>query len=143
MRSNYSKLLFQILGCLTLVVLATWAGARWALIQHRSEQFAPWWQADANSNPGPIPIGSSAMLPDFVVASERSTPAVVYIKTQSSQAMRSFNDWFFGDFFNQGPQTVLNSGSGVIVSQDGYIVTNNHVVDKATKIEVVLYNNRI
>lgn len=142
MRSNYSKLLFQILGCLTLVVLATWAGARWALIQHRSEQFAPWWQADANSNPGPIPIGSSAMLPDFVVASERSTPAVVYIKTQSSQAMRSFNDWFFGDFFNQGPQTVLNSGSGVIVSQDGYIVTNNHVVDKATKIEVVLYNKK-
>jgi len=125
-----------------LISLAAWGGARWALVQVRSEQFAPWWQSEANNGQRLLPVGASTSIPDFVLASERSTPAVVYIKTQSTQAMRSFNDWFFGDFFNQGPQTVLNSGSGVIVSEDGYIVTNNHVVEKASKIEVVLYNKK-
>ncbi|NBW32420.1 MAG: PDZ domain-containing protein [Cytophagia bacterium] len=56
--------------------------------------------------------------------------------------MRSFNDWFFGDFFQQNPQTVLNSGSGVLLSADGYLVTNHHVVHQAQKIEVVLANKQ-
>lgn len=142
MFSNISKFFVQAFLFMILVVLAAWGGARWAVEQVRSEQFAPWWQGEVQNGPRPIPIGAGNAIPDFVEASERSTPAVVYIKTQSTQAMRSFNDWFFGDFFNQGPQTVLNSGSGVIVSDDGYIVTNNHVVDKATKIEVVLFNKK-
>lgn len=84
--------------------------------------------------------GGAGLLPDFVLASEQCTPAVVYLKTTGTAAQRSFNDWFFGDFFNQRQEAVVNSGSGVIVSADGYIVTNNHVVEKATQVEVVLTN---
>lgn len=82
-----------------------------------------------------------ASIPNFVEASEKSTAAVVYIKTTSNVPQRSFNDWFFGDIFGgQQNQQVINSGSGVIVSKDGYIVTNNHVVEKALKMEVILSN---
>jgi len=84
--------------------------------------------------------GGTGTLPDFVLASEQSTSAVVYLKTTGTAAQRSFNDWFFGDFFNQRQEAVVNSGSGVIVSADGYIVTNNHVVEKASQVEVVLTN---
>ncbi|MFM7747351.1 MAG: hypothetical protein ACKO7X_05465, partial [Bacteroidota bacterium] len=76
-----------------LVVLAAWGGARWAVEQVRSEQFAPWWQGEAQNEPRLRSVGAGNAIPDFVEASERSTPAVVYIKTQSTQAMRSFNDW--------------------------------------------------
>lgn len=84
---------------------------------------------------------SQAVPNNFNLASEQSTPTVVYIKTTSTSPSRSFDDWFFGGFFNQ-PQTVINSGSGVIVSKDGYIVTNNHVIEKATKVEVILNNKQ-
>lgn len=139
-----TKVLAKALGLIGLCGLMAWAGGRMALWQFQNDRFAPWWEqpvSDANSA-RPLAVGTGGALPDFVEACERSTPAVVYIKTTSAQAMRTFNDWFFGDFFNQGPQTVLSSGSGVIVSEDGYIVTNHHVIEKAQKIEVVLANKQ-
>ncbi|MBB6460026.1 Do family serine endopeptidase [Flammeovirga kamogawensis] len=80
---------------------------------------------------------------NFVNAAEKSTPAVVHIKTylnpSSSRAPRNtprlFHE-FFSDPRSEGGQ--LGSGSGVILSADGYIATNNHVIDGADKIEVVL-----
>lgn len=68
---------------------------------------------------------------DFVQASAVSTPAVVFIKTVSG--VQNNFDWFF--FSTPGRQT--GSGSGVIFSADGYIVTNNHVIDNAETIEVI------
>jgi Do/DeqQ family serine protease len=106
---------------------------------------APWFAASeqigsSSRRYNSILTGASGTPPDFVLASEQSTSAVVYLKTTGTAAQRSFNDWFFGDFFNQRQEAVVNSGSGVIVSADGYIVTNNHVVEKASQVEVVLTN---
>ena len=80
--------------------------------------------------------------PEFIRASEISRPCVVYIKVQSTGRQESPFGWdpFFDFFGNIGP--VSSSGSGVIISSDGYIVTNSHVVDKAEKIEVILNNNK-
>lgn len=90
---------------------------------------------------------------DFTGVSEIANPAVVHIKTtiqgnsagdggQREMPMDPF-EFFQGPNFrfdNQGPKQA--SGSGVIISDDGYIVTNNHVVEGATKIEVVMNDKR-
>lgn len=92
----------------------------------------------------PVHASSRSLISDagsFISASEISTPSVVFIKTTSTYQQPSGNFWMWGDFFgNRGP--VYNSGSGVIVSEDGVIVTNNHVVDKADEIEVVMNDKR-
>jgi len=81
--------------------------------------------------------------PDFTYAAESSVDAVVFVKvtvrSQQQYNMDPFFRFFFGD---QMPQEQQGSGSGVIIRQDGYIVTNNHVVQGATKIEVTLNNNK-
>ncbi|MBA9079494.1 MULTISPECIES: Do family serine endopeptidase [Rufibacter] len=89
---------------------------------------------------------------NFVTAAELVTPAVVHVTTEYRvQARRSpseihpfFRD-FFGDDFEgyqrqQGP--AMGSGSGVIIASNGYIVTNNHVIDRADKIKVILDDKR-
>ncbi|MDX2283471.1 MAG: Do family serine endopeptidase [Bacteroidia bacterium] len=93
-------------------------------------------------------------VPDFVVAAEKVTPSVVHIKSTQVRASASqnnsvpdpFREFFGDDFFNfrspgpQGPS--VGTGSGVILTEDGYIITNNHVIDKADDIEVSLFDNR-
>ncbi len=77
---------------------------------------------------------------DFNVAATRAIPSVVYINSISQGASYSYWDMLFGG--GGGQQTRVSSGSGVIFKADGYIVTNNHVVGSAEKIEVV-YNKRV
>lgn len=95
---------------------------------------------------------------DFTVAAELTVHAVVHVKTKAIRQQRSsdfYGDPFFEFFFGpqqrgqqQQPQQKqeeaqpLGSGSGVIISKDGYIVTNNHVVDGASEIEVTLNDKR-
>jgi serine protease Do len=72
---------------------------------------------------------------DFVQASKMSTQSVVYIKTISQNNYgSSWMDWFFGNGAGQS----ISSGSGVIYSSDGFIITNSHVVRDADNIEVIL-----
>jgi serine protease Do len=71
----------------------------------------------------------------FVEASEKSTPSVVFIKNFSGTDQRRYS--IFDYFFGTGPNQRVSTGSGVIISKDGYILTNNHVIDRAETIEVV------
>lgn len=90
---------------------------------HVLENEAPKLISDTNSD-------------DFVSASRKSTQSVVYIKNISTTTYRmSFMDMFFGEPGRASER--VSSGSGVIYSADGYIITNNHVVADADKLEVV------
>lgn len=97
--------------------------------------------------------------PDFVASSQASTPTVVHIKTKTNAKqitnnlpktkVNPFSDFFDDDMFNQffGNRSGVipeqrASGSGVIISDNGYIVTNNHVVQNADEITVTLNNKK-
>jgi S1-C subfamily serine protease len=102
--------------------------------------------ADGNSSPTFQPIfePSSNSAPvenvDFSTAATKATPSVVYINSISQSGVSySYFDLLFGGSGQQQQQ--VSSGSGVIFSSDGYIVTNNHVVEAAEKIQV-LYNKK-
>ena len=89
---------------------------------------------------------SATEYPDFTYAAESAVDAVVYVKVTIHQQTSAISDPFFKFFFGDqmAPQSrdQQASGSGVIIRADGYIVTNNHVVDGATKVEVTLNNNK-
>ena len=73
---------------------------------------------------------------NFVPAAKAVTPAVVHIKTTYSGATSAMSP------YRQGDAVKMGSGSGVIISADGYIATNNHVVENSDKIEVILPDRR-
>ena len=85
---------------------------------------------------------------DLTAAAEKSVNSVVYIKTEFTQKTPEWDDFFGGSiwehFFRMAPSTypVQAAGSGVIVSPDGYIITNNHVVADAVKTTITLNDKR-
>ena len=123
-------------------------------------------QSTGIQEPGKLPVNYAGFFEgdktagtiDFTAASASATPAVVHIKTKIKakqvtndlpRGRNPFSDLFgdgFDDFFNQPrTQTIPEqraSGSGVLISDDGYIVTNNHVVDGADEINITLNNKR-
>jgi serine protease Do len=94
------------------------------------------------------PGTATTLANDFKAAAARSMPAVVHISAVNNQVSNDAADpfrFFFGEDFNMPFGDGMprgGTGSGVIYSQDGYIVTNNHVVANATELEVTLYDNR-
>ena len=154
------KSIFLIVAISGLTTVASvWGINKWN--QHNS---------DYVQQPGRIPANYAAFyeggekltggIPvDFTAAASSATPAVVHIKTKinartvsngNTQRRNPFADMFgddmFGDMFGQrGPQVIPEqraSGSGVILTDDGFIVTNNHVIENANEINVTLNNKQ-
>lgn len=101
--------------------------ARW--VRNFSEPF--WDHATEKKIRETIDTTSHQVPPNFVNAASKATSSVVYIKTQSATAK---DDW--------QPAYAHSNGSGVIVSPDGYIVTNKHVIDGGERIQIVLDDRR-
>jgi len=82
---------------------------------------------------------------DFTYAAEQTVHAVVHVRTKTmiEQPGNPILEWFYGERYNVRPREVAGYGSGVIISPDGYIITNNHVIEDAENIEVKLNDNRI
>lgn len=81
---------------------------------------------------------------DFTYAAEQTVHAVVHVRTKSTvtpQANNPIWEYFYGDRYSR-PREVKGYGSGVIISDDGFIITNNHVIEDAENIEVKLNDNR-
>tara|TARA_A100001234_G_scaffold34031_1_gene26537 strand:- start:2768 stop:4195 length:1428 start_codon:yes stop_codon:yes gene_type:complete len=77
--------------------------------------------------------------PDFVEIAKKSINTVVHVKSSSSGSDYSIEDFIFGRSQSR-PQ--IGSGSGVIISSDGYIVTNHHVIESAEDIQITTNNNQ-
>ncbi len=81
---------------------------------------------------------------DFTYAAEQTVHGVVHVHTKSTMGMQPDNpilEWFYGDKYSK-PREVSGYGSGVIISSDGYIITNNHVIENADAVDVTLNDKR-
>ena len=94
----------------------------------------------ANEPPVKLDADASSFSQAFIEVAQKVTPAIVQI-TVVSERDNPHQDWFFFPFKDL-PKEQKGSGSGIIISQDGYILTNNHVVEKATKVTVALSDKR-
>ena len=88
-------------------------------------------------NVGLVPENS-----DFTVAADKAIHTVVHVKNVSYTTISNPIMEFFYGFKGQQQQEQVGTGSGVIISEDGYIVTNNHVIKDATEIEITLNNKK-
>jgi serine protease Do len=87
-------------------------------------------------------VGLSGESIDFTAAAETTIHSVVHVKNVSVRTVYNpMLEWFYGTRGGQ-QQEQVGTGSGVIISEDGYIVTNNHVIKDATELEVTLNNNK-
>ena len=77
---------------------------------------------------------------DFTTGAEKAIHSVVHVKNVSLRTYTPWASFFYGGGTQQQEQ--IGTGSGVIVSEDGYIVTNNHVIQDANELEVTLNNNK-
>lgn len=87
-------------------------------------------------------VGLSADVIDFTEAAEKTIHTVVHVKNVSRRVVTNpMLEYFYG-YKGEQLQEQVGTGSGVIISEDGYIVTNNHVIKGASEIEITLNNKK-
>ncbi len=94
----------------------------------------------ASTPPVKLDADASSFSKAFIETAEKVTPAIVQINVVSKVTENPHQDFFFFPF--KLPEEQKGMGSGIIISKDGYIITNNHVVENATKVTVGLYDKR-
>lgn len=143
---TFAKSFFgAVLGTL-FVMLVAWSFLR----NENKKQLSNNIQTETGATDSSLPVYSANFAApqdaDFTSAAEKSVNAVVHIKTEIKVQSTSYEDFFgpFRDYFGNPYRnnTYVAFGSGVIISPDGYIVTNNHVVENAEKISVT-FNNKV
>lgn len=139
---NFRNLSLTVMIALGSALIAVWAYTRF---------FEPTQIVTINEKPimqyASLPSAPQGEAPDLTYAAENSVHAVVHVKVISKQDVSVYNnpffDFFYGDRYQrQQPQIRQGAGSGVIITSDGYIATNNHVIDDADEIKVVLNDKR-
>jgi len=137
-----------VIGAIVMALL----GAFIALVTYTQVLEKPTTTASGYASQTSLPSESAVLtsyLPqqgqvDLTYAAEQTVHSVVHVRTKSvvqSQASNPIFDWFYGDTYRQ-PREVKGFGSGVIISRDGYIITNNHVIENAENVSVKLNDNR-
>lgn len=130
-----------------LVALVGGFVALWAYTRYFDDPKVVTVQQEQSMRYASLPETNTGELPDLTFAAENSIHAVVHIKVTQKGGYYSSNnifDYFFGDGSSQSQQMPIRqgAGSGVIISAEGYIVTNNHVIDQADEISVILNDKR-
>ena len=156
MNMRLNNILAVVAISATTAVLSVWGYGK--VLEHQSAGIQESGKVPANYAGfyGNAPAGGGAV--DFTPAATSATPAVVHIKTKTkarqvsnnssnSRGRNPFSDFFGEDLdgFFGGPRTIPEqraSGSGVVITDDGYIITNNHVVEGADEINVTLANKK-
>lgn len=140
MKKYLGYLITAILGGLiavgTIMLIFPGNNDRNLMQQTGNQDSFPVYQTSNTYNPS-----KEIVAPDFGAAADKSVHAVVHIKTKTERPSSIYEE-FFGLTPRGAGRYVSASGSGVIISEDGYIVTNNHVVESAEEIEVTLNDKR-
>lgn len=102
--------------------------------------------AQPTAQPGTRPYADGASisgLPDFATATAHALPAVVHITARYNGVGSGDRGFFSHPFEEDAAPRGEASGSGVLISEDGYIATNNHVIEEANEVTITLYDNRV
>jgi len=133
----------SIVGATTLIVLGIFMGA--LLVTGYGDIKPSYADVALGTNKAPVSLdaNASSFSKAFIEVAEKVTPQIVQIEVVSKRTNNPHENLIIPfDLFNNMPKEQKGSGSGIIISPDGYIVTNNHVVKNASKVTVGLGDKR-